>query len=54
MYDKIVVKIIIVKIETSSDFKVGLKQGYRKAMVIFLFLMMAFAETLEDKWTDLG
>ena len=54
MYDKSRVKIIIRKVETSIEFKVGVKQGDNMAPVLFLFLMMAFAETLEDKWTDLG
>ena len=40
--------------ETFIDFKVGGKQGDNMAPVLFLFLMMAFAETLEDKWTALG
>ena len=53
MYDKIIVKLIISKVETSIDFKVVVKQGDRMAWVIFLFLMMAFAKTLEDDWTDL-
>ena len=46
MYDKSVVNLIIDKIETSIDFKVGVKQGDSTALVLFLFLMMAFAETL--------
>ena len=50
---KNIVKLIIGKIETSIDFKVGFKQGYRMDPVLFLFLMMAFSETLEDKWTAL-
>ena len=31
----------------------GVKQGDSMAPVLFLFLMMAFAETLEDEWTAL-
>ena len=54
MYDKIVFKLIINKIETSIDFKVSFKQVDRMAPVIFLFLMMAFAKTLEEEWTSLG
>ena len=54
MYEKSVVKIIIVNIEASIDFKVGVKQGDSMALVLFLFLMMVFAETLEDEWTALG
>ena len=54
MYEKIVVNLIIVNIEASIAFKVGVKQGCRTAPLIFLFLMMEFAETIEYKWTDLG
>ena len=54
MFVKSLVKLVIIKIEISIDFKVGLKQGNSMAPVLFLFLIMAFDETLEDKWTDLG
>ena len=54
MYNKITVKLIIGKVETYIEFKVVVKQGYRMALVLFLFLMIAFSETLEDKWTPLG
>ena len=54
MYNKFIVKITIGKVETSIDFKVGFKQGYSMALVIFLLLMMDFAETLEDEWKALG
>ena len=54
MHNKIIFKIIIGKVETSIDFKVGVKKGDSMAPVLFLFLMMAFSETLEDEWTDLG
>ena len=54
MYEKIIVKLIIDKVEKFIDFKVGVKQGYSMALVLFLFLIMALSETLEDKWTDLG
>ena len=53
MYEKSIVKLIIGKLETSIDFKVGVKQGYSMAPVLFMFLMVAFAETLEDEWTAL-
>ena len=42
----IVVQLIIGKIETDIYFKVGVKQGKNMASVLFLFLMMAFSETL--------
>ena len=35
-------------------FKVGVKQEDIMAPILFLFLIMAFAKTLEDKWTALG
>ena len=54
MYDKIIVKLIIGKVEISIEFKVGVKQGYRMAPILFMFLMMAFFEKIEDKWTSLG
>ena len=46
MYDKSVVKLIISNIETSIDIKMGVKQGDNMAPIVFLFLMMSFAETL--------
>ena len=46
MYDKIIVKLIIVKVDTSIEFKVGVKKGYSMAPVLFMFLMMDFAKTL--------
>ena len=53
MYNKIIVIIIIGKVETSIESKVGVKQGDSMAPVLFLFLMMAFSKTLEDEWTAL-
>ena len=46
MYNKIIVKLIIGKVETSIELKVVVKQGDSMAPVLFLFLMMAFAKTL--------
>ena len=54
MYNKSIVNLILDKVETSTDFKVGVKQGDSMTQVLFLFLMMAFAKTLEQKWTSLG
>ena len=54
MNDKKIVKIIIGKIDASIDFKVGFIQGDSMSPVLFLLLMMAFYETLEDEWTALG
>ena len=54
MYDKSIVKLIIRKVETSIEFKLGVKQGDSMSPVLFLFLMTAFAKTLEYEWTALG
>ena len=53
MYYKSIVKLIISKVETFIEFKVGFKQGDSMSPVLFLFLMMAFVKTLEYDWTDL-
>ena len=45
MYYKIIVKLIIGKIDTSIDFKVGVKQGDIMSPVLFMFLMIEFSET---------
>ena len=42
MYNKSIVKIIIGKVETYIDFKLGVNQGDSMAAVIFIFLMIAF------------
>ena len=54
MYKKSVVKLIIGKVKTSINLKVGVKQKDSMAPFLFLFLMMEFSETLEDMWTTLG
>ena len=54
MYNKSIVNIILGKVDTSIDLKVGVKQGYSMSPVLFLLLMMAFYKTLEDEWTALG
>ena len=54
MYDKSIVNLIIGKDETSIEFKVGVKQGDSMDPLLFLFLIMAFDETLENELTDLG
>ena len=50
MYSNNKVRLIIGKIDTSIPFEVGVKQGDRVALVIFLFLVMSFAETVEAEW----
>ena len=54
MYADSVVRLIIGKFDMSIPFKVGVKQGDSVAPVLFLFLMMAFAETLEQHWIANG
>ena len=54
MYDKSIVNLIIVKVDTYIYFNLVVKQVYSMAPVLFLLLMMAFAKTLEDEWTALG
>ena len=49
-YRKNKVRLIIGKIDTSIPFEVGVKQGGSVAPVLFLFLMMAFAEAIEQEW----
>ena len=51
MYKDSVVKLVIGEFETTIDFKVGVKRGESVAPVLFLFIVMAFAETLEKEWT---
>ena len=46
MYKDSVVKLVIGEFETTIDFKVGVKQGDSVAPVLFLFIVMAFSETL--------
>ena len=47
MYTDNNVRLIIVKIDISIPFEVGVKQGDIFAPVLFLFIMMSFAETIE-------
>ena len=49
MYSNNKVRLIIGKIDTSIPFEVGLKQVDSVASVLFLFLMMAFAEVIEQE-----
>ena len=47
MYKNSVVRFIIGIINIAIPFKVGMKQGDSTASVFFLFIIMAFAESLE-------
>ena len=46
MYNKSIFKLIISNMETSIDFKVGVKQGDSMAPLLFLFLMMSFSKII--------
>ena len=50
MYSNNKVRLSIGKIDTSIPFEVGVKQGDSVAPMLSLFLMMAFAETVEAEW----
>ena len=47
MYTDNNVILIIGKIDIYIPFEVGVKQGDSVALVLFLFIMMEFAETIE-------
>ena len=55
MYQDLKVVLKIGKIEEKMSQTVGVRQGDCMAPVLFLFMVMAFAETLETEWikTDL-
>ena len=54
MYKDSRVRLIIGKIDTTIPFYVGVKQGDSMAPVLFLFIIMGFAETLKGEWTING
>ena len=54
MYENNKVRLIIWKVDISIPFEVGVKQGDSVAPVLFLFLMMAFAEVIEQEWDKNG
>ena len=54
MYKDSRVRLIIGKIDTMIPFYIGVKQGDSMAPVLFLFIIMGFAETLEREWTRNG
>ena len=47
MYTDKKVRLILRNVDISIPFKVGLKQGDIVAPVLFLFIVVAFADTLE-------
>ena len=50
MYADSKVRLILGETDITISFEVGVKQGDSVAPVLFLFIMMAFAETLEEEW----
>ena len=50
MYRNNKVRLIIGKIDTSTLFEVGVKKGDSVSLVLSLFLMMEFVETVEAEW----
>ena len=50
MYKDSKVRLIIGEIDTTIPFHVGVKQGDSMAPVLFPFILMGFAETLEKEW----
>ena len=54
MYKNSIVRLKIGKADTTIPFKVGVKQGDSMAPVLFLYLIMGFAETLEKEWEKNG
>ena len=50
MYKNSIVRLKIGKSVTTIPFKVGVKQGNSMAPILFLFLIMGFAETLGKEW----
>ena len=54
MYKNRIIRLIIGKADTTIPFEVSVKQGYSMVPVLFLFLIMGFAETLEKEWVKIG
>ena len=54
MYTGNKVRLILGNIDISIPFKVEVEQGYSVTPVLFLFIIMAFAETLEKEWVRNG
>ena len=54
LYKDMTVKLQIGKEERDIPYGVGVLQGDNIAPVLFLFLLMAFAQTLEEFWDDIA
>ena len=54
MYKDSRVRLITGKIDTTIPFYVSVKQGDSMALVLFLLIIMGFAETIEGEWTRNG
>jgi hypothetical protein len=54
IYQELVVVLKIEKEVVELTQSVGVRQGDNTAPVLFLFLMSAFAETLETEWKNAG
>ena len=54
MYKDSRVRLIIGKVDTTIPVYIGVKQGDSMVPVLFLFIIMGFAETLEGEWTRNG
>ena len=52
MYDHMHVKLTIGKEERNIPYTIGVQQGDNMAPILFLFIMQAFSEILERKWTS--
>jgi hypothetical protein len=54
LYTNLKVIVKIGKEKAEIDQEVGMRQGDNVSLVIFLFLMSTFVETLEEEWTQSG
>ena len=50
MYKDSAIQVITRKVDTSILFRFGIKQGDSMALVLFLYIIMVFAETLGKEW----
>ena len=54
MYEDLKIVIKIGKAKAEMNHTVGVRQGDCMAPVLFLFIIMAFSETLAIEWKDMG